>query len=128
MRDVYLLFSHSLSDVQKDELQKIWHVRESIHMPQELQKIWSNISPDLESLDELLAPVKSYLVSHAKKDDLVLIQGDFGAVYIMVNFAKSLGLTVVYATTKRIVQEYEEDGKMVKKSIFEHRRFREYGN
>ena len=97
-------------------------------MPRELQEIWSNISPDLTSIEEVLTPIRNFLKEHAKADDMVLIQGDFGACYTMVNFAKSLGLTAVYATTKRNAIEETVNGKTVKKSIFEHRRFREYGN
>lgn len=128
MRDAYLLFSHQLSDAQTRELTHTWGVKEYIHLPKELQTIWSNISPDLENLRELLEPIKSFLVSYSKKGDIALIQGDFGAVYTMVNFAKSLELVAIYATTKRDVIEEIVDGKSVKKSIFEHRRFREYGN
>ena len=127
MRDAYLLFSHQLSDAQKRELTQTWGVKEYIHLPKELQTIWSNISPDLENLGEMLEPIKFFLASHSKKGDIALIQGDFGAVYTMVNFAKSLELVAIYATTKRDVIEEMIDGKSVKKSIFEHRRFREYG-
>lgn len=128
MRNAYLLFSHQLSDAQTRELTQTWGVKEYIHLPKELQTIWSNISPDLENLGELLEPIKFFLISHSKKGDIALIQGDFGAVYTMVNFAKSLELVAIYATTKRDVIEKMIDGKSVKKSIFEHRRFREYGN
>lgn len=44
----------------------------------------------------------------------------------MVNFSKDLGLIPVYATTSREIEEFEENGKTIKKSIFEHIRFREY--
>jgi hypothetical protein len=127
MKKIFLLFSHKLSEIQRQELQNSWHVEEFISMPKELQDIWSNISPDLESLQGLLEAHKNFLKEHAKTDDLVLIQGDFGACYAMVNFAKGLGLTTVYATTKRNAIEEIVEGKTVKKSIFEHRRFREYG-
>lgn len=127
MKKIVLLFSHQLTQAQKEELYEKWNVDEYITLPKDLQQIWSNISPDLESINGILEPVKAFVSQNLEKGDIVLIQGDFGAVYNMVNFAKSLGLTPIYATTKRIVSEYEnEEGKTVKESIFEHRRFREY--
>ena len=57
---------------------------------------------------------------------MLLVQGDFGATYNMIKFAKNMGLTVIYATTKRIVSEYIENGKVLTKREFKHARFREY--
>lgn len=127
MKKIILLFSHKLSDAQKNELSNFWHVESFVYLPDELQKIWSNISPDLESLYEIVNPIKEFLKEHADEKDLVLVQGDFGACYTMVNYAKSLKLVAIYATTKRDVIEEIVDGKSMKKSIFEHGRFREYG-
>lgn len=121
-----LLFSHQLSEEQIQEAKDVWHVETFIHMPSELQQAWSNVSPDLESLQGILKPIQNFIKESAQKDDIVIIQGDFGACYAMVNFAKKLDLVPVYATTKRIVSESLENEKLVKKSIFEHGRFRKY--
>ena len=92
-----------------------------------MQDIWSNIDPDSKSLKQTLAPIKDFVTKIIEKKDTVLIQGDFGACFIMVEFCKKLGAVPVYATTKRISKEYKnDDGKIEKKSIFEFRRFREY--
>ncbi|RLA78789.1 MAG: hypothetical protein DRG78_14305 [Epsilonproteobacteria bacterium] len=126
MKKMILLFSHKLSDEQKEEAKDKYRIEEFVYLSKELQQIWSNISPDLDSLSEVLKLIKEFTKQNANKNDVVLIQGDFGAVYTMVNFCKDLELVPVYATTKRIAQEYLEDNKSVKKSIFEFRRFREY--
>ena len=127
MKKIALLFSHQLTETQKEELHDSWDVDEFIALPKQLQQTWSNMSPDIESVNTLLEPIKTFISHTLEKGDIVLIQGDFGAVYSMVNFAKSLELIPVYATTKRRVSEYKnEEGEMVKKSIFEHRRFRKY--
>ncbi|AFI06629.1 hypothetical protein HCD_08225 [Helicobacter cetorum MIT 99-5656] len=58
---------------------------------------------------------------------MVLISGDFGAAFNMVNFCQNLGLLCVYATTKReCAESVNEKGELVKTSIFRHVRFREY--
>jgi hypothetical protein len=126
MKKMLLLFSHQLTDAQKQDAKTHLHVKEFLTLPNELQTVWSNIPPDIESLGTLLTPIKDFIQQNIQKGDIALIQGDFGATYIMVSFAKNLGVTPVYATTKRKVSETIESGKTVKKSIFEHRRFREY--
>jgi hypothetical protein len=127
MKKIILLFSHNLSEIQAQQLQELWEVREFVSLPKELQHTWSNISPDIENLNEILKPIKEFLLHHSSNGDLVLVQGDFGAVYSLVNFSKAQELIPIYATTKRRIQEYKNaKGEQVKKSIFEHRRFREY--
>jgi len=126
MNKMFLLFSHSLTNEQIDDANKKLQVYDFISLPENLQKLWSNIPPELESLDEHLSSLKNYIRLAAKKGDYVLIQGDFGAVYEMVNFAKSLDLIPIYATTKREVVEEKQGDKVVKKSIFKHIRFRKY--
>ena len=121
-----LLFSHKLTNEQKQDAKNSFVIDEFIYLSDDLQKIWSNISPDLQTIQDILEPIKEFIKTNSNQDNVVLIQGDFGACFIMVNFCKDLGLKTLYATTKRIAQEYEKDGKMIKKSIFEHRRFREY--
>lgn len=121
-----LLFSHILNQQQIDDAKNSLHVSEFISMPQDLQKIWSNLDADLETIATSLEPIKIFLQKNSNKGDVVLIQGDFGASYMMVSFAKELRLIPVYATTKRTISEIIENEKTVKKSVFEHRRFREY--
>ncbi|MFA7083900.1 MAG: CRISPR-associated protein Csx20 [Arcobacteraceae bacterium] len=123
---MFLLFSHKLSSSQIIDAKKNLKVENFIELNLELQEKWSNIPTDIETLNITLNPYKKLLKEEAKEDDIVLIQGDFGAVYHMVNFAKSLRLKAVYATTNRLIKEYVEDNKTVKKSIFTHVRFREY--
>ena len=126
MNKMFLLFSHTLTKNQKDDAMKSFGIEEFIYLPKELQELFSNVPNDLKKLSEYLTPIKLFLKEYSKEGDFVLIQGDFGATYILVNFAKSLELKAVYSTTKRVTQEFEEDGKILKKSIFEHERFREY--
>ncbi|AXX84688.1 CRISPR-associated protein Csx20 [Aliarcobacter skirrowii] len=126
MNKMFLLFSHTLTKNQKDDAMKSFGIEEFIYLPKELQELFSNVPNDLKKLSEYLTPIKLFLKQYSKEGDFVLIQGDFGATYILVNFAKSLKLKAVYSTTKRVTQEFEEDGKIIKKSIFEHERFRDY--
>ncbi len=128
MPNIYLLFSHKLTPEQERDLKENWQVKEFIYLPPELQTLWSNVPPDLEAIDGYLDPIKKWLGENASQGDLVLIQGDFGAVYIMCEYAFSLGFIPVYATTERTVSEKtSSEGKILIERIFRHKRFRIYG-
>lgn len=123
---LHLLFNHTLTQEQLSDAKASILCEEFVTLPRELQELWSNVPSALESLEEYLKPIKEYARANVQKDDFVLVQGDFGATYIMVNFLKSLGAKPIYATTSRDVLEIREGDKVVKKSIFKHERFREY--
>lgn len=123
---MFLLFSHKLTLAQKDSAKVVYGVEEFIYLPEDLQKIWTNVPSDMENLKDYLIPIEEYLDKFSNKDDIVLIQGDFGAVYHMVEFSKKQGLIAIYATTKRRIKEYFKGDSLVKESIFEFVRFREY--
>jgi CRISPR/Cas system-associated endonuclease Cas3-HD len=125
MKRMFLLFSHKLTDEQKEDAKKSLGVEEYIYLPESLQKIWSNIPPEVEDIKLFLVDIKDFLLKNAKIGDIVLIQGDFGAVVEMVEFSKTW-LIPVYATTKRISKEIKKDGKIIKISEFKHVRFRRY--
>ncbi len=99
-----------------------------IPLPSDLQQIWQGIPPMQEQLYPFLSPVRQWLETKAKPKDFILIQGDFGATYLMVNFAIEKNLVPVYATTKRnAVEKTLDDGSIKMEHIFSFCRFRRYG-
>jgi predicted glycosyltransferase len=121
---MYLLFSHKLTDAQIKDAKKLG-VNEFVYLPEDLQQKWSNVPPELERIKEYAKDFEEFLKS-AQKGDYVLIQGDFGLTCHMVNFSKNNGLIPVYATTKRISKDINQNGKIIKISEFQHIRFRMY--
>jgi hypothetical protein len=126
MKKMILLFSHKLTAEQKLDAKASFGVEEFITLDNKLQNIWSNVPADLKNVVEYLQPVRDFLIEQMEEEDVVLVQGDFGATCTIASFVKSLGAIAVYATTKRDVIEKEFDGKIVKTSVFEHVRFRIY--
>jgi len=126
MKQMFLLFSHTLTQAQIDDAKKSFGVKSFITLPNKLQNLWSNIPAELDSLDNYLQPLKKYIEKNSKDNDIVLIQGDFGAVYKMVNFCKSLKLIPIYSTTTRKTKEIKKANKIIKTSIFEHCIYRKY--
>jgi hypothetical protein len=127
-KSMYLLFSHQLTPDQQQSAENSFGVNRFINPPEWVQTIWSQIPPDAERLEQILLPVKTWLEKHAIKEDMVLIQGDFGATFLMVNHAISLELVPVYATTERQAKEKKmPDGRIKMFHVFNFRRFRMYG-
>jgi hypothetical protein len=126
MKKMILLFSHTLTDEQKQDAKTNWSIEEFITLPIALQTIWSNVPSELEDIVEYLKPIREFLLEKIEANDIVLVQGDFGATYKTVSFINSLNGLAVYATTKRDVIEKEIDGKIIKTSVFKHIRFRRY--
>ena len=127
-RSLFILLSHQITTQQRRDAHNSLSVTEFIELPPDLKTIWSSIPPDLPELNDYLKPVKGWLVREAKKNDYVLIQGDFGACYIMVNFAFKALLIPIYSTTERKAEEkYGQHGEVRLVHRFKHRIFRIYG-
>lgn len=127
MRQVFLLFSHQLTKSQQDELENKFKVDKIIHLPLELQSIWSNVPPELPSLKDYLKDIFCWLKEHSKPNDLALVQGEFGAVFLTAEFCIKEGLVPIYSTTRRDVTEtILPDETIQAKRNFAHVRFREF--
>jgi hypothetical protein len=126
MPNLYLLFSHRLTEAQEQDAQANLKVERFIYLPDFLQNVWSNIPPEQEHLHQYLQPIYDFLQNNARPNDFVLVQGDFGATVLIVQFCWQSGFTPVYSTTKRVVKETIQGGKVQVERIFEHCRFREY--
>ncbi|MCD6653559.1 MAG: CRISPR-associated protein Csx20 [Sulfurovum sp.] len=126
MQKLYLLFNHTLTAEQFSDAKASLSCNAVVSPPKDLQDLWSNVPPELESLSCYLQPIKEYIHANVQKNDFVLVQGDFGATYMIVNFVKNLGAIPVYATTSRNVVEATEGGKTIKRSVFKHERYRKY--
>lgn len=120
-KTLFILLNHRLNDEQKSEAKTRFGIENFIDLTNEK---WSNIPPELECLDGILEEFKSALKSSAKSGDYLLVQGDFGATYAMIRYALILGVIPIYATTKRVVIEMEENGVTISKKSFAHERFR----
>jgi len=126
-RQALLIFSHQLTGEQEKDLLENWGVTRIVPMPKEVSSLWRNIPPDIHSLKVFLRPVLEWLIETAYPGDLVLVQGDFGATYIVANFSIRVGYVPIYSTTKREVEEKTLPGGIVEQSrVFSHCIFRKY--
>lgn len=123
MKTLFTLINHTLTSEQEEDARKNLNVDKFINIT---DAMWSDIDPSEKSIIKFVETYKDKLKKQAKAGDVLLVQGDFGATYNMIRFAKNMGLIAVYATTNRIVSEQVENGKVVIKREFKHARFREY--
>ncbi|MEA3360301.1 MAG: CRISPR-associated protein Csx20 [Thermodesulfobacteriota bacterium] len=128
MSNLFLIFNHEITSVQESDAYSSLGVREITDLPLHLKELWRQIPPNLAEIKTYLWPVKTWLEQQAAESDYVLIQGDFGACYIMVNYAFEIGVIPIYSTTTRdATEEYDHDGSVRLIHQFKHQTFRRYG-
>ncbi|MEI7997269.1 MAG: CRISPR-associated protein Csx20 [Methylococcaceae bacterium] len=128
MSDLYLIFNHQLTTIQEQAAASELGISSIHRLTPELQSLWGQIPSDMVELTAYLEPIVEWLSDKAQPADSVLIQGDFGACYLMVTTAFRLGLIPVYSTTRReAVEEYGDDGTVKLVHLFKHVIFRRYG-
>lgn len=126
MPNLFLLFSHQLTDEQKKDAEENLGIDNFVYLPEDLQQRWSNIPAEQQQLKELMKPFEEWLLENAVKNDYVLIQGDFGATFIMVQWVFQNDLIPVYSTTVRNTLEKYNDNEIKLEKRFKHVLYREY--
>lgn len=128
MNKLIVLFNHALTEEQRRDAEKNLSVKSVVLPPQELSVLWADVPPYLEGLSDWLTPFKEWLSRVSSSGDYLLVQGDYGATWLMVNYAFELNLIPVYATTRREAKEVEVgDGVVEMRRRFAHVQFRRYG-
>jgi hypothetical protein len=125
---ILFLFNHTPTDIQLEDARLSLGIGAVRFFPEELRNVWSKVSPQLEGIDEWIEPIRGWVAENSTEGDYMLIQGDFGATYLMVLFAMQRGLIPVYSTTDReAVEELGPEGSVKLVHRFRHVRFRRYG-
>jgi hypothetical protein len=126
-RKMFLVFNHMLTLEQETQAREVWGITHIFTLPPELKKIWEQIPADLDDISDIIFPVQQWLEKEADKNDVVLIQGDFGATWLLVDFALRAQLTPVYSVTQRDAREITQpDGSIKNTHVFKHKMFRLY--
>lgn len=123
MRTMFILMSHQMTQAQYDDAKESYGASEFVELPRDT---WSQIPAEADDISAYLAELKDNILKQSELNDILLVQGDFGATVSMVNFAFQNGLLPVYATTRRAVKEIVDGDKIITTRTFEHVRFRIY--
>ena len=100
MRRLIIIFSHKLTDIQEEDAYKSLMVQDFIYLPENLQRQWSNIDPEKHNVDEEVNAVLEWVDKTTSKDDIILLQGEPGATFKLVNQLKNRGFFIVFRQTK----------------------------
>ena len=85
MKTFFTLINHTLTSEQEEDARKNLNVDKFINIA---DARWSDIDPSEKSIIEFVEAYKDKLKKQAKAGDVLLVQGDFGATYNMIRFAK----------------------------------------
>jgi hypothetical protein len=128
MPDLFLLFNHLLTDSQADQARQELGVENITVPPDDISSCWANIPPEPASIRNVLEPVFSWIDTNISAGDYLLVQGDFGACYLVLEHISNCEIVPVYATTRREAVEQRMDDNTVRLThTFRHVRFRIYG-
>ncbi len=127
-KSLFLIFSHEMTRLQMEDAERSLGIINIIEMPDNLRELWKQIPPIPAEINDILEPLRQWLGHSAHPLDFVLIQGDFGATWLMVDFAFKQGLVPLYSTTIRKAEEaLHPDGSVKTEHVFQHQIFRRYG-
>jgi len=100
--------------------------KNEIRVASMFKNVPKELKGDYETIEACLTEIKTYISARFKTGDYLLVQGDYGATFNMVQFAKEIGLVPVYATSKRDVKEVVDGEYVTTIREFKHVRFRKY--
>ena len=124
MAKTFCLLNHKLTENQIADLETNFNSIQIVYPDDELSKQWSQINPEQEN-DGVIKNAVAWL-QDAQKEDLLVIQGEYGCTFKLVDYALKKGLIPIYATTKRIAKEVYDGEKVHREYIFEHVCFKKY--
>ncbi len=89
---LFLLFNHCLTVPQETDARTSLGVDRIVLPPPEISRLWQEIPPESDELISYLAPIFSWLGNEAHPGNFVLIQGEFGATFLLVTRPSVLAL------------------------------------
>lgn len=122
-----LCLSHPLTDEQISDAQTCLGIERFIELPDHLARAWQQVPPEPDVPRQTLTDILTFLQKETAPGDYVLVQGEFGLTFAVVDWCFKSGRIPVYATTVRDYRyETRPDGTIVNTHTFRHVRFRKY--
>lgn len=122
-----LMFSHKLTNEQIEGAQSQYSVEDFIYLPEELQEKWANVPARGELPEDYCDGFKAFLEKEKADTTYVLIQGEWGVTYRMVNWCKDNGFIPVYSSSERVYESQNLDDNTVKNvHYFKHVNYKRY--
>lgn len=127
MQKVFCLLNHSLTANQINELKTKFGTETIEYPPDSIKELWSNLPTTDKIIPETIDTIRNWLCSkNVKKNDVIILQGEAGYSFYLIDYALKKKLIPIHSVTKRIAKE-TIDGEIVKRFyVFEHICFRKY--
>jgi hypothetical protein len=127
MPDLFCIMNHELTAEQLTEARKRFGIETVHELPADLKRYWENVPPEGELMTEELRQLLVWLDTNVQPGDYIIIQGEYGASWLIVDFCFTRGFIPIYATSKRESREQRIGiEKKIKMHIFRHVQFRKY--
>jgi hypothetical protein len=121
----HCLLNHPLTQNQITELETVFNSGRIVYPPAGVSSAWGGIPAEKSLSAEHLRPFTQWL-SAAHEGDCVVLQGEAGATFALVDFALSRGLVPLHSVTQRVARENRDGEKVFRSYVFEHICFRRY--
>ncbi len=121
----YCLLNHSLTQNQLAELKEKFGTTEIVYPVEKIASTWAQM-PVAPVLDRNVIQTIVDWLSTARTGDVLVVQGEFGATFMIVDYAIRRGLIPLHAVTRRVAQEHREGEQVHRQYVFEHVCFRRY--
>jgi hypothetical protein len=122
-----VVLNHQLTREQCEDARQQWGVSKFPMMPINLAAAWANIDPHGELDLDVAKSIVDWVRSVAPVGSPVVVQGEAGMTFEVVNRLIVAGYVPVYATSERkVIETVLPDGSTETRRIFEHVQFRAY--
>ncbi len=127
MQKVFCLLNHVLTYNQILELKTKFGAETIEYPPDSIKELWGNLPTTNEIIPQTFEIIIDWLCcKNAKKSDVIILQGEAGHSFYLIDYALKKDLIPIHSVTKRIAKETIE-GEIVKRFyVFEHICFRKY--
>lgn len=124
---VFCLLNHTLTQNQEYEIDLLFHTQQIIYPQQSIKELWSNLPVTKLISKKHIDTIIEWLNEHnAHKGDAIIIQGEFGHTFALIDYLLKKEMIPLHAVTKRVATEKYNGEKVERHYIFEHQCFREY--
>lgn len=127
MFNLYTLLNHQLTTEQHNNIISFFNSEAVITSPPAVvSDYWCNVNPNGSLSDTGISTVFDWLKT-ISKDSAIIVQGEYGATYMVVDWCIKNGIAVYYITTNRNADEQTNtDGSSTITRIFRHAGLRKY--
>ncbi|MBT3217819.1 MAG: TIGR02221 family CRISPR-associated protein [Proteobacteria bacterium] len=119
--------NHRLTPDQVEDARNSMGIKEVLELPPELKEAWATVPLDTAGMLAVVSTVFDWVWNKTSKNDVILVQGEYGATFALVSHLNAAHRRTVHATSKREVTERQNEHDSTETiRHFVHRGYRDY--